>query len=391
MSEPTYNTDDAPDALGAAALAQKIHKRLSGADFSAHKHDSAVRAMGALYDALDSGAVVSRGAQLQLLCAGVALQRRIFVCEDAPQVALLGRSAALLLVLIVLADRLATGRTPDADAARDVLQRAAARSVHDDLRELREDEPDEAVPPGELAKAAMQLAGTQLETSSTEQLIPLAATFFKASGDSFVAQQLSGGRVDDFLTLGAARFAAAASRSNSDEAIQNVVSAAESEMGQVVFRDLIMSFKLPAFVLGVRRVLIVTREAQQTATESFPEIVNEAHNRAMEGALWSWKHNDDAIVRICVLLAGSALLLTEGGKDEIRKADAFAGRVLLPFLETPPAPPHLSRITLVPQTQTWTLHKFQHAGKLSVECSGCGEQGLLLCLLPLLDTLVSKP
>ena len=384
MSVRSADSAASAGSADAGAVARKIHKRIAcdTADFSASRHESGVRAMGALQALIEGGAALSRTAQLQLLCAGVALQRRVFVEDDAPQAALLGSSVTLLFALIVAA---AAVRAPDGEAARAVLERAAARSLWDDLRELSDDEPDEAVASGDLARAAMQAGSAQLATASAEELAPLARTFFKASTDSFLSQQLTGGP-DDFLTLGAARFAAAASRNDRDESIANIVAAAESELGQVVFRDLLMSFKLPVSVLGVRRVLVVTREAQQVATETFPEIVNQAHERAMEGANWCWNHNDDPLVRTCVLLAGVAMLTTIGGSDGIRKSDAFGGRVQLPFLETAPPPPHALRVALLPNAQSWTLYSHK-GGKLDIRCVGTGEEGLLLCLLPLVDTL----
>lgn len=104
-----------------------------------------------------------------------------------------------------------------------------------------------------------------------------------------------------------------------------------------VFRDLLLSFLLPASVVGVRRTLLLSREANKDATANYTSIVNDAHEAAMRGASHEFESGNQ-VSRACALLAGLAIVLCRGG--DIRKSDAFAGRVALPFLQTVPASGH---------------------------------------------------
>ena len=388
MSVRSYDSAEGSDE-SIENLTKKILSRLSSTDFTSNKHDSAVRAIVDLQKLLADGHLISRTSQLQLLCAGVAIQRRVFVEDDIETKRLFRGTTTLVFVLIVTADHSVTNRSSDCTASMQVVARAASRSLWDDLKLISDGEDDSLVPPSELAKAAMNFACTQLQTAAIDDLHGIAATFFHAIAESFLAQQLSVETENDFLSLNAMRFAAVASSERNDESIANIVSAAESEMGQVVFRDLLLSFSLPRSVLGVRRVLIVTREAQQFATENHAVIVSNTHNDAMSGAAWCWENSSDEMTKICVLLAGVAMLTTTGNKEELRKADAFSGRVLLPFLETKPCAPELLRIALVPSSNLWVLHSLRN-GKLSIESAATGLDGLLSACLALTDALARK-
>ena len=93
---------------------------------------------------------------------------------------------------------------------------------------------------------------------------------------------------DNFLTLDAAAFMSEANV-DEEEKLLSIVDAAESEAGQAVFRDLILSFRLPKAVVGVRRTLLLSIDANRIATQQYTEILNDAHNCAMRGPIYEYK------------------------------------------------------------------------------------------------------
>lgn len=151
-----------------------------------------------------------------------------------------------------------------------------------------------------------------------------------------------------------------------------------------VLRDMILSFTLPQRVVGVRRTSLLGREANRVATEQYTTALGEAHEAAMRGAEWSWKEDENPVHRMCALLAGLCILLTGrnmGATDKIRKADAFAGRVQLPFLETDPPPPKVARLGFVPHRDEWLVYSVSKQGTPTVQLKHAGFDGLCMAAL----------
>ena len=136
-----------------------------------------------------------------------------------------------------------------------------------------------------------------------------------------------------------------------------IVDGADSEVGQQVLRDLILSFLLPRELLGARKTLLLPREAIKRAGVEHGLLLSQAHDVAMRGAPWSFSDDENEIHKACALLAGVAILTTRGGEDPIRKQDAFVGRVNLPFFETSPPNAGVKRLALSPDQQRWVLYK----------------------------------
>jgi hypothetical protein len=153
-----------------------------------------------------------------------------------------------------------------------------------------------------------------------------------------------------------------------------------------VLRDLILSFSLPARVVGVRRTPLLGREANRVATEQHTAELQEAHEAAMRGAEWSWKHDQNPTHKMCALLAGLCITFAGrgGSADAIRKKDAFRGRVHLPFLETAAARPGDLRISFVPHRHEWVVYTVGGGGKPTVQLKHAGLEGL--CQAALLAT-----
>jgi hypothetical protein len=236
--------------------------------------------------------------------------------------------------------------------------------------------------PGNVAGAALRLASCLLRDAVNEDAFrPLMLTFAKHSSLQMHVQMLNSSLNDrDFLTLSARRFAALESK-EIEASLSTVVGAAESEAGQVILRDLVLSFLLPRSIVGYRRTLSLSREASTAASASYPLITEVAHQTAMQGPELIWKNSDSELKRMCALLSGIAVLTTKGTEDITRKSTAFGGLVQLPFLETIPPHPRQPRLALVPTTRSWVLYTVSEKGVPVVELSKKGFDGLLYAAL----------
>jgi len=222
----------------------------------------------------------------------------------------------------------------------------------------------------EIAAWALARGIALMATAAQDDLRPFARAFFLSS--AAMLQQRCLGCDDDFLSL-------ALHRPEGSISMDSIVAAADSEAGQVVLRDLYLSFILPMTLVGVRRTLLLTREAAHRATQLHPQETQAAHGLAMQGAVWVWANSTDVTRRTCALLAGLACLLTRDGPDPVRKGDAFGGLVGLPFLEPrPPKNRAATRLSLDRWTNRWVLFRLLH-GQPEVMGSGVGMDGLSCC------------
>ena len=165
--------------------------------------------------------------------------------------------------------------------------------------------------------------------------------------------------------------------------------AAESEAGQSVIRDILLSFLLPSSHVGVRRTLLLTRASSTRAGVDFPELVARAHEVAMAGSEWIWSNGTDALERMCCLLAGLAVLTTKGDEDPIRKADAFNGRLKLPFIETTAPASDVPRVVLIPSARRWVLDRIDARGRPVILCSLRDFEGFCDVVLQLVDSVTT--
>ena len=159
--------------------------------------------------------------------------------------------------------------------------------------------------------------------------------------------------------------------------------AAESEAGQNILRDFVLSFLLPPAMVGVRRGLLMSRAASTNAGIDHPLAVQRAHDVAMAGAEYIWENSTDELERMCCLLAGVGILTTKGGDDPIRKLDAFGGRVSLPFLETTAPTGSSMRLMLVPDARRWILYRIDARGSPKIVSSLSSFTGLCDSVLAL--------
>jgi hypothetical protein len=288
-----------------------------------------------------------------LLFAGVAIQRRIFLSADETEVSDLQTTLTLLFALQILCDEKSAYAEPpldlEAEPTVDALQQWQMTPL---AAVLCNDDEDAGLLPDVVCRACCAKGRREATLAA---LSALATTYFRCSSLALAYNLLGdcGGQSSDFLTLDAMDVL---NEANLDARLMTVVEAAETEAGQQVIRDLILSFTLPPMVVGVRRSLLLSRAATREATAKYAEQLQNAHEAAMRGALWSWNEDESMLHKMCALLAGAALLTTPGaGLDAVRKGDAFGGRVELPFLATEAPPAGTRRLALVPHSNEWVV------------------------------------
>lgn len=341
-------------------LAFGIHATLSDASGSQiARSGSAARKLCRLRDALLDGEQLSSNDLTMLTAAGIRVSRRDD--DDSQTHALL----VFVNLCLAAAKRGSTGHHEESPEA-----------FFGSLEKLLES-------PGiaeesEMAAWALARGIALLPTSTVDDLRPLARVFFLSSATMLQLRAFD--CESDFLSL-------ALHRPEGSITMDSIVAAADSEAGQVVLRDMYLSFILPMTLVGVRRTLLLTREAAHRATQAHPAETQAAHGLAMQGAVWVWQHSTDVTKRMCALLTGLACLLTREGPDPVRKGDAFGGRVSLPFLEPrPPTNKESVRLFLDRWQNRWVLFRLVQ-GAPDVMGSGVGMDGLSCCAGALLKDL----
>ncbi len=419
MSESSSKSDTAPseassvhsDSDGLERLCRRVHRKLAVSikdSLSVAEHQAAAGLMMKSRDMLLRGCELSQSAHTSLLCSGVAVLRRVNTDVETEETCrLLKVTLALLFSLLVLSG----GQTElEQDEFEQVEEDASGKKKRPPRRLMREDEELLACW-GEATLADTVIARDENHASSWSELVrssssvcqaalkearyvkdpdamallqDLAVTFFRCKSADMMLNLLSdvdvraektGGKRDalSFLTLDTVGMLNEANELQEDK-LASIVDAAESEAGQATLRDIILSFKLPRLVVGVRRVLMLSREANATATKSYTETLNAAHEAAMRGADWTWANDSDEIHKISAVLAGLAIILAKT-PDAIRKGDAFSGRLVLPFIECSPPSAGVVRLGLVEETGEWVVFSVSDAGTPRVRFRGVGFGG----------------
>ena len=240
--------------------------------------------------------------------------------------------------------------------------------------------------PGALCQSCLQTAAARSHELGMAELANIGALFFRQSAQALIASLLSGAPTqaptqpaDNFLTLGSLDFLAAANN-NLDENLKSIADCADSESGQTILRDLILSFKLPRSVVGVRRTCLLSRESNKVATEKYSNTLGGAHDAAMRGAPWTYEKDEDDVHRMCALLAGIAVQMCKNAQS-VRKDDMFYGRVDLPFLETNDVPPFTTRLALIEHTHEWVVYHVDKKMQPVVQLRQSGYEGLKQAVL----------
>jgi len=260
------------------------------------------------------------------------------------------------------------------------LQQWGKQSLQQVIEQLEKEDPhgqwDEALrlTPDSVCRACVWEAPRLQKQGTLAGVGELASTFFRCSALTLMYNMLEAqkpGREEhsSFLTLSTMNFLQDANETLQRNNLAAIVDSAESEAGQQVLRDMILSFTLPHYVVGVRKVPLLSREANIVATEHFTKLLGDAHETAMRGAEWTWTNDIDEMHKIGALLAGLCILLAGrgGSTDIIRKSEAFKGRVQLPFLETTAPPSGTARMAFVPHRNEWMIYTVDKHGAPQVQ------------------------
>ena len=388
-----------------AQLAVRVLKKLQAAPLdqtmAIADHQKASEAMMRLRDLLLSGAPVDRDVAACLTCAGIAVHRRILIGPEQLDSAVhLRTTQALLFVLVVLASSGGNEAAPtghDEDATRDERVHIAAWEASALWEQMRSADEDAATSswaralraPGSLCQTILQLVKAHATEPTLDELCAYGGTFFRESASAMAASLLDSAAPvcdgNDFLTLDAVALARETGHLR-EERLQGIADCAESEAGQTVLRDLILSFKLPRTVVGVRRTALLGRESNRIATEQHPGILGGAHDCAMRGARWTWDKDTDPVHKMCALLAGIAVQSFENAQS-VRKDDVFNGRVQLPFLETLPVEPTVKRLALLEHSHEWIVYSMSNKTQPVVRLRQAGFEGMVAAALLFVSTL----
>jgi hypothetical protein len=429
MSASSECGDSNASGRSVAAVAEKLHARVSGASaLTLSVHLKASRHLVELRDLLLAGHTVSGRSATLLRCAGIDLCRRGSIdpameedehscpssaatatdaqarAQRASRLEYLHSSALIYLLLCIERASSFDGDMWSASsAASQLLDAHRKASLWDEMRQSGKprdgassaasaDASAEggawaaALSPGrELADAALLVGASRLGEDLDDATVhALAALHFRASAVQLARRVLGLSEAGaEFVALQATPLT---SRGVSrDDRLASIASSAESEAGQCVARDLLLSFLLPSELVGVRQTLLMGRDVSTAAGVHHADITNRAHSVAMAGTEFIWAHGTDELERAVCLLTGVAVLTTRGGADPVRKRDAFCGRVLLPFLETHAPTESALRLALDATSSTWTLFRISRSGAPSVVSSARGFDAMCDACIRLVD------
>ena len=410
MSESSSELGAAGRKRSVDELVERLRTKTLAERLPLLAHLSIGRTLCKLRDAITNDEPVSAKAAKALLCCGIAMYRRHAVGEQNDEegedheetMALIKQSSVLIFVLLATIEARSSGGTADVEAAYEVVERANAATLAgvlevrsasrkrkapaDEADKENEGDDDEESPPpppataGALTMSVLQYVAHTLRNRSSTEHERLADMFFRTSAACMAQNLLLAHGASDFVSLKAT----ADHPVPREKRLLGIAQAGESEAGQSVLRDILLSFLLPSGIIGVRRHLLLSRAASTSAGVDHADAVNQAHSVAMAGCEYIWQRGTDPLERACALLAGAAVLTTKGGEDPIRKQDAFVGRVSLPFLETTPPASGVKRLALLSDQKRWVLYKVDKKNKPHVLCNLSGFEGLCDCLLEFL-------
>jgi hypothetical protein len=378
-----------------------VHRRLAVSVkdiLSVSDHKFAVTSILKARDLLLLGCELSHVSQTCLLCSGVACMRRIHAdVEREENARLLSTTLVLIFALLVLAQGVST---LEEDSSSNALAPSRVMRADEELLRSWRDSTLADVVLGmnhehksswsQLVRCSSSVSAAALregryasDPCAMKTLQDLSTIFFTCNVASMMLSLFSDvepssssdvmtgvKRKSSFLTLDTVSFLNDANDMQAEK-LASLVDAAESEVGQTAFRDLILSFKLPRSAVGIRRVLLLSRDSNTNATKNYAEILNAAHESAMRGTTFEWETGSDPIHKVSAVLAGLAIILAND-QTSIRKGDAFAGRVMLPFLECSPSENRATRLGMVEETGEWIVFHNNSSGKPRVRFRGSG-------------------
>ncbi len=405
MDSATSASDDS-DFEGAAGayvsvekLAHRIQRKLAGPStepIPTNSHRKAVEAINKLKTIFEAGdEAASRNALIRLTCAGCSLYRRIQHggCGIETAIPLFQNTQTLIFLLILLANGSQTtmppppppdGRKSDDEMALEaVMCEPLEATLASADGAVRTDDYTEKVRTPQLQIAAcLRVAAAKGEKLTMIEAEKLSIFYFRKSQEMMFAQCLGNEETDEpsnFLTLDALEFTKEAEVTE-EEQLAAIAQSGESEAGMTILRDIIMSFKINADVVNIRRVCMMRKDANMIATQKFPDLLESAHDTAMLGTEHQWATNKDPTILMACLLTGIAVQMLRNSQSA-RLDDMWYGRLSLPFLECPPPDePDKMRLALISSTHEWICYKIEK-NKPIVKLRASGFAGLQRAIL----------
>ena len=241
------------------------------------------------------------------------------------------------------------------------------------------------------AGAAAHRTQQQLHIARLGDVQSDAALYAQHVRNAILYENITHDDSSDFLTLDAvststmANALASGQVAKPDSFVRAALAAGESELGQTILRDMVVSFSIPTAVLGVRGTLLIPRATAARVVDSYPEISQLAHETAMAGSVWVFENVEDDMRVACAVLAGLACLLA--GHDDLRspQSNPFAGLVTLPFLVGRPSATGEASILHNAEVNSWTVYQHDASGGVRTKCAASGLAGLFVCVSCLLS------
>lgn len=278
-----------------------------------------------------------------------------------------------------------TDEESEFDTPKDVQLRAAKRSrawtrqqacknrIADSMREIEKGTVvDYAMAPTQTdAGATLQAAAEQLEINMADAVrMKEAALLLEPASVCHADAVVRLERVRLLSTLGnAAEFDPMGAQPMPDEdrarGIKSLLASAGSEAGQSVLKDLLTSLRAPRRFVGVRRTLLLGNAAASAIAKDNLETITQCHADASRGVVETYSVVPEGaagkVQKAACVLTALALALCRN-EVELRRGDAFSGRVQLPFLCTHFPKHKRSVLVYVETADCWLLTERGHKG-----------------------------
>jgi len=371
---------EAPEQQNSLSIAMRALQNLKTAidTSSVRAHKRAVGKLCLLKVRLEASDDLSKDVAQVLVSAGAMVARAVTFATNEDDASDLGITMSLLFGLVVLCKTCPPARDEEeTEGLRKTLRGYDAFTLVSE----RED----YVPHHVAAGAMLRLWSTPDAVPATAIARHAAQRFFRATSSAiFLSKILEAADEEDeeddsmFCSLSVGAMLEEANPEMKEKRLQGIVDGADSEVGQQVLRDLILSFLLPRELLGARKTLLLPREASKRAGVEHGLLLSQAHDAAMRGAPWSYSDDENETHKICALLSGLAMLqLAKQKNADVRLAMPFDGLLQIGFLELLPCP-HKKRLVYDEEMDTWRVYS---RNPLTIHARGVGLDGLRACVL----------
>ncbi len=389
MSQSVASTDvsesdareegDEVDVLSLAMRALQNLKTAIESD-SVRAHKRAVAKLCRLKLRLEASDDLSKDVAQVLVSAGAIVNRAVTFATNEDDRSDLGITLSLLFGLVILCKTCPPARDQEElEGLKETLAVYDAFCIAGDRENY--------IPHHVAAGALLRQWSTPDGVAPTAIARHAAQRFFRSTSAAMFLSKILEAADDDeeeddamFCSLSVGAMLEEANPEMKEKRLRGIVDGADSEVGQQVLRDLILSFLLPRELLGTRKTLLLTREASKRAGVEHGLLLSQAHDAAMRGAPYSYSDDENDVHKICALLAGLAMLqLAKAKNADVRIATPFDGLVQIGFLELTPCA-HKKRLVYDEEVDTWRVYS---QSPLTVHARGAGLDGLRACILDL--------